>query len=136
MGAFNDNELTGSMPKLNSKSLMYLDLGDNKLSGPIIENIFQVSSFPALSDLYLSNNKFSGTIPSWNVAESTLRDIWLENNQLTGSVPDSICIKREEYLDFKSLHVDCQPPKGSDTPRNQCAKDCCTSCFVGGVGCS
>ena len=84
---FNDNELTGSMPKLNSKSLMYLDLSDNKLSGPILENIFQVSSFPVLSILYLSNNKFSGTIPSWNVAESNLKDIWLERNQLTGAIP-------------------------------------------------
>ena len=84
---FDNNELTGSMPKLNSKSLMYLDLSDNKLSGPIIENIFQVSSFPVLSILYLSNNKFSGTIPSWDVAGSTLRDIWLERNQLTGAIP-------------------------------------------------
>ena len=84
---FNDNELTGSMPKLNSKSLMYLDFSDNKLSGPILENIFQVSSFPVLSILYLSNNKFSGTIPSWDVAGSTLRDIWLERNQLTGAIP-------------------------------------------------
>merc|ERR1712238_528744 len=142
--------LTGNLPTnlgdLTSLQVMYLDLSDNKLSGPILENIFQVSSFPVLSILYLSNNTLTGTIPSWNVAESNLKDIWLERNQLTGaipgissdnlpeiteilisnncltgSVPDSICIKREEYSDFKSLHVDCQPPKGSDTPRNQCA---------------
>ena len=84
---FNNNKLTGSMPKLDSKSLMYLDFSDNNLSGPILENIFQVLSFPVLSIIYLSNNTLTGTIPSWHVAESNIKDIWLERNQLTGAIP-------------------------------------------------
>merc|ERR1712238_431249 len=151
--------LTGKLPTNlgDLTSLQVLFLENNSLTGTIPD----LDDMRKLANVTFNDNELTGTMPSWNVAESNLKDIWLERNQLTGaipgissdnlpeiteilisdncltgSVPDSICIKREEYSDFKSLHVDCQPPKGSDTPRNQCAKDCCTSCFVGGVGCS
>merc|ERR1712161_116950 len=151
--ASNNTLMEGPLPKnIDSKKLVKLEIDNSGLTGKLPTNLGDLTS---LQVLFLENNSLTGTIPdlddmrklanvTFNDNELTgaipgissdnlpeITEILISNNCLTGSVPDSICIKREEYSDFKSLHVDCQPPKGSDTPRNQCAKDCCTSCFVG-----
>jgi len=71
--------------------LYLLDLGYNNLNGSIPEQLW---SCPSLRFVYLSNNTFSGELPSdeyfkgsTNTPSPYLEDIWIDNNSVSGSIP-------------------------------------------------
>ena len=79
------NQLTGGMPHLgNSRSLEFLDLGSNRLSGEINPG-WSVPS--ELEVLYLYENKLSGEIPPELGDLENLEAIVLAHNRLSGEIP-------------------------------------------------
>ena len=79
------NQLTGGMPHLgNSRSLEFLDLGSNRLSGEINPG-WSVPS--ELEVLYLYENKLSGEIPPELGDLENLETIVLDHNRLSGEIP-------------------------------------------------
>ncbi|PRP88303.1 hypothetical protein PROFUN_03412 [Planoprotostelium fungivorum] len=69
------------------KSLNYVNLASNQISGPIPTDIFVYT----LTDVNLQNNFFGGNIPG-SIAYNAmnLRSLQLDYNQLTGDIPASI----------------------------------------------
>ncbi|KAL5772190.1 hypothetical protein ACOSQ2_012114 [Xanthoceras sorbifolium] len=109
-----DNQLSGEIPHElgNLKKLVVLSLFNNTLRGPIPSTVFNLSSLrimdftgnsltgnlppemcqylPALQELEMSTNKFSGRIPN-NLWQCTnLRIVSLSHNQFGGSIPRDI----------------------------------------------
>ncbi|XWS13367.1 hypothetical protein CRYUN_Cryun36dG0031500 [Craigia yunnanensis] len=67
----------------SQKSLGYLDLSNNKISGALpICNLSKLWRFNA------SYNKLSGPIPIWLGNISTLEDLDLQENNFSGNIPD------------------------------------------------
>ncbi|KGN60316.1 probably inactive leucine-rich repeat receptor-like protein kinase At2g25790 [Cucumis sativus] len=62
-----------------------LDLSDNQLVGELPPTMFAVAS-SSLLHLNLSNNNFTGTLPTGGV--SRLRTLDLSNNMISGSIPE------------------------------------------------
>jgi Leucine-rich repeat (LRR) protein len=103
-----DNQLTGSLPQSLPQSLRVLNLANNKLTGRLddlhlstgltIVNLSQnafsgnlptnFDNLIGLITLNLSNNKFTGTIPALSRLAS-LRSLNLSFNQFTGALPAS-----------------------------------------------
>lgn len=82
-----DMGLKGKFPRgiENCSSLTGLDLSNNKLSGPIPNDISEKLQF--VTSLDLSSNSFSGEIPV-SIANCTyLNVLKLDHNQLTGAIP-------------------------------------------------
>ena len=79
------NLLTGGMPHLgNSRSLEFLNLGANRLSGEINRGWSMPSE---LEVLYLYDNKLSGEIPSQLGDLENLAALGLDGNRLSGEIP-------------------------------------------------
>ncbi|XP_071928230.1 receptor-like protein EIX2 [Coffea arabica] len=86
------NFLTGHIPQLEVgqtvvPALSSLYLNDNRFTGTIPENLCKWES---LSELDLSNNLLSGSVP---LCLGNLRDLWvlnLANNSLSGQIPSSL----------------------------------------------
>ncbi|XP_010532925.1 PREDICTED: probable inactive receptor kinase At1g27190 [Tarenaya hassleriana] len=80
-------QLAGQIPESLKfcRSLQYLDLSDNGLSGPIPSQI--CSWLPYLVTLDLSGNKLGGSIPSQIVECKFLNSLILDENKLSGSIP-------------------------------------------------
>ncbi|XP_042011090.1 receptor-like protein EIX2 [Salvia splendens] len=78
-----DNQITGIIPNLSSTFITSIDLGNNRLSGPI-------PLFSAYVELVqLSGNMFSGSISSiCSVFYGWFWNFDLSNNQLAGEIPD------------------------------------------------
>ena len=82
------NRLTGGMPHLgNSRSLEFLNLGANRLSGEINRGWSMPSE---LEVLYLYNNKLSGEIPSQLGDLENLAALGLDGNGLSGEIPPEL----------------------------------------------
>ncbi|KAL4578051.1 hypothetical protein LXL04_014166 [Taraxacum kok-saghyz] len=82
-----DNELNGKLPSFGSlPNLQVLRLSNTQLFGPIPEELLE-TSIP-LSELDLSRNGFSGSIPKIN--STTLTTLNLSSNELSGSLPSSL----------------------------------------------
>ena len=82
------NLLTGGMPHLgNSRSLEFLNLGANRLSGEINPGWSMPSE---LEVLYLYNNKLSGEIPSQLGDLENLAALGLDGNRLSGEIPPEL----------------------------------------------
>ena len=80
-----DNQLTGPIPEINQlTNLRRLDLGSNKLTGPIPSEISQLNN---LERLDLASNELTGPIPTEINRLTDLERLWLGCNQLTGSIP-------------------------------------------------
>ena len=68
--------------------ITYLNLADNNLQGTIPENFF--AELINITELDLSFNALSGSIPTQTGLLRNLRAISLSHNQLTGSIPTEI----------------------------------------------
>ena len=82
--------MTGSLPReLGSMShLSKLDLEENEFSGnPFFNEIF---SLKKLREYKLSNNAFTGSIPTRISDLPLLESLWLANNAITGTIPNEI----------------------------------------------
>ncbi|XP_028105272.1 receptor-like protein 9DC3 [Camellia sinensis] len=77
------NEFTGQIYEFSNKSMIYIDLRHNKLHGPI-------PSHPMMVDLLLSNNTFTGEIPSMICNVSSLEILALSHNSLSGVIPQCL----------------------------------------------
>jgi Leucine-rich repeat (LRR) protein len=74
----------------NLKNLEDIFLQDNALSGPI-QNLFNLTSQKVLESIDVSNNQFTGTIPSAFYSTSTITALVLSSNCFTGSIPEELC---------------------------------------------
>ncbi|KAG0538138.1 hypothetical protein BDA96_03G209500 [Sorghum bicolor] len=79
---FNSNNLTGILPQL-PRYLQELDISKNSLSGPLPTKF----GAPYLLDLLLSENKITGTIPSYICQLQFLCVLDLAKNHLVGQLP-------------------------------------------------
>ncbi|CAL9004721.1 unnamed protein product [Prunus brigantina] len=84
------NNLNGSIPDNVCQHLpriQLLDLTDNKFSGPLPSKLWQCREMQVLA---LTSNKFSGSIPK-NIGNLTqITKLHLELNNLTGTIPQEI----------------------------------------------
>ncbi|KAL3376523.1 hypothetical protein AABB24_003120 [Solanum stoloniferum] len=82
-----DMNLGGNVPDSLKycRSLQYLDLSGNRISGSIPSDI--CTWLPYLVTLDLSNNEFTGSIPSDLVSCSYLNKLMLNDNRLSGNIP-------------------------------------------------
>jgi len=88
---FHTNEINGTIPKTlkDLKNLSYIDFSNNYMTGAALpkEILRQDSS---LQFVYLSNNRFSGTIAQEIRNLQNLRYLWLDNNGIEGKIPWNI----------------------------------------------
>ncbi|KAI3716018.1 hypothetical protein L6452_23057 [Arctium lappa] len=79
----------GTLSPLVSKltQLITIDLSDNKFSGPIPTSLF---SLPNLHTLILRSNSFSGTIPPAISNLGSIQTLDISHNSLSGSLPYSL----------------------------------------------
>ncbi|XP_054778251.1 receptor-like protein 9DC1 [Prosopis cineraria] len=103
----NGNEnLTGYLPKSNwsqigeisSHSLEFLDVSNNKLSGPIPRSIYSLEN---LTYLNLSHNFLIGSVQLHHLSLKYMQYVDLSNNSLQGEITSSIC--NAISLEFLSL---------------------------------
>ncbi|KAK9161979.1 hypothetical protein Syun_002881 [Stephania yunnanensis] len=83
-------EFYGSIPFSlwhNLDQLMFLDLGHNNFSGELPSD--SLSNLSRLVKLFLWNNSFSGRLPSIKSSSRTITQVYLSTNRFTGSIPDS-----------------------------------------------
>jgi Leucine-rich repeat (LRR) protein len=81
---------SGSIPKEVSylDHLMYLDVSNNRLSGPVASKLFNIST---LISLYLTNNALSGNLPSdLGSGCPNLRSLQIRGNKFEGNIPNGI----------------------------------------------
>ncbi|KAL4361413.1 hypothetical protein GQ457_04G002230 [Hibiscus cannabinus] len=85
-----DNGISGTIPGdvRMLKSLKILTLTNNAISGPIPVSIGNLTS---LVILVLSQNSLSGSTPP-SPTYSNLTNLQLSNNHLTGTLPDNLCL--------------------------------------------
>mmetsp|Transcript_15604 Transcript_15604/g.18135 ORF Transcript_15604/g.18135 Transcript_15604/m.18135 type:complete len:428 (+) Transcript_15604:276-1559(+) len=98
-----------------------INLSSNRLSGTIPD---VVSKLEGLRSLLLENNFLYGQVPSSLGQLSSLQILEISNNELTGEVPESVCRLRE-YGDLTTFISDCG---GSDNDI-ECSPTCCTECI-------
>lgn len=81
---FDSNQLSGSFPSTLKlvQTLEVIRLDRNSLTGPIL---FNFTSLPSLSELYLSNNKFSGSMPDLSGMKA-LTYVDMSNNSFDASL--------------------------------------------------
>lgn len=118
-----DNELTGLIPTslFNIPTLRIVYLSNNMLEGEIPSNY---GNPPLLVDLYLDGNRLQGTVPPISLGQLTsLTEFLLDGNNLSGTMPTSVCRLVTDGT-LQDLWADCKPPA-----EIQCAVDCCTQCF-------
>jgi hypothetical protein len=92
-----NNYLTNTIPTwLSLKSdLGYLNITSNFFSGNIANFLQNVILLPDLTQLSLSYNDFTGTIPEITADNSQLHGLFLNNNHLSGTIPYTLA-KLEE----------------------------------------
>ena len=69
--------------------LQVLGISNNELTGTIPNELFTTSSemWNRLSELYIHNNHFSGTLPSWIMSLPNLDTLVLGGNDWSGTLP-------------------------------------------------
>ncbi|KAH7846098.1 hypothetical protein Vadar_009868 [Vaccinium darrowii] len=83
-----ENNLIGTIPScFNSSYISSIQLSKNRLHGPF-PMAFQN---PHLVELDLSDNQFSGNIPTWIGSLSNLMILLLQNNHFEGNIPKELC---------------------------------------------
>jgi Leucine-rich repeat (LRR) protein len=101
-----NNQLTGSIPSSFSKlfKLIWLHAYDNRLSGQIT---FPLASLPKLQQLFLHRNHFTGHLNqlfSWNASSSELLNLDVSDNLFSGSIPSTLFLP---HLQSISLSLNC-----------------------------
>jgi len=125
-------------------SLQVLDLDQNRLSGSISDNLFNLNTLKVLDidenrlegtlsddvgklvDLVFvefEENNFQGRIPDSFSKLTKLRTATFRGNNFKGSMPESVCDNRVPNGLLNILTADC----AGDDPKVEC--DCCSSCF-------
>lgn len=116
------NKFFGSIPNElydNCKLLNYLDISSNKFAGLLSTNSASFGDMPRLKSVFMSNNRFTGTIPSSlfvsTVSTSNfmmrnnnrLKHLSLSLNYLNGTIPESLFTSSYhlEYLDLGANHI-------------------------------
>ncbi|KAF9690352.1 hypothetical protein SADUNF_Sadunf01G0186700 [Salix dunnii] len=91
---FDSNQLNGSFPSTLElvQTLEVIRLDRNSLTGPIL---FNFTNLPNLSELYLSNNKFSGSIPDLS-GENLLTYVDMSNNSFDASLIPPCIMERTQ----------------------------------------
>ena len=154
------NEITGTLPKEFEKltKMKYLVLSDNDMSGNLDPSIFNSMSqlevlslqrsddfakggfsgpvpafedLPHLTELYLQNNQFSGTLPKKFISSSP-RDkritVDLRNNELKGVI-------QESSLDrFELMNIYLSGNQFTHISNNLCTKNGWMSGNIGNIG--
>lgn len=82
-----NNELSGMIATSFSANLRSVLLANNKLSGPVPEEIGRLKK---LTDLRLNRNQLSGPIPGSLVGTASLQVLRLDHNRLVGSIPNGL----------------------------------------------
>ncbi|KAH7850508.1 hypothetical protein Vadar_034113 [Vaccinium darrowii] len=82
-----ENNFIGGFPVwvANMKSLVYLDISSNHLTGPLP---FNCSGLQNLQELYLSHNFLWGIIPPWLFTLPSLEYLALSSNLFAGQIPE------------------------------------------------
>lgn len=110
--ALNHNSFSGTMPDLSSMpALVFLYIQHNKFTGPVVlhnvnpKNISVRNIKPVISFVDVSNNEFTGTLPTLYLKTSfSLVSLAAAANCLTGSIPDELCSLPDlMYLDFDGM---------------------------------
>ncbi|RHN44191.1 putative leucine-rich repeat-containing, plant-type, leucine-rich repeat domain, L [Medicago truncatula] len=102
----NQNSLTGEITPLicNLKSLTYLDLAFNNLSGNVPSCLGNFSQ--SLQTLALKGNKLSGPIPQTYMIGNSLQRIDFSNNILQGQLPRALVNSRSlEFFDVSYNNI-------------------------------
>ncbi|CAE5957417.1 unnamed protein product [Arabidopsis arenosa] len=99
-----ENHFTGRIPaELGTlQKLRHLDAGNNNLVGSI-SDLFRIEGcFPALRNLFLNNNSFTGGLPNKLANLTNLEILYLSYNKMTGAIPAALAnIPR-----LTNLHLD------------------------------
>ncbi|CAN4089159.1 unnamed protein product [Withania somnifera] len=84
--SFQSNSFSGPIPEFNRMgALKGLYLSENQFSGEIPSDYFE--KMQSLKKLWLSSNKFSGELPSSLTQLGHIIELHLENNQFSGPIP-------------------------------------------------
>ena len=86
--ALSNNKLYGSIPKSlpNLANLAYLDISSNDLTGIVDIDMFK--KLKKLETLDLHANLLHGKVP---VLPSSMQNLFISNNRLSGEIPSMIC---------------------------------------------
>ncbi|MCU0463516.1 MAG: hypothetical protein MUF38_02990 [Anaerolineae bacterium] len=107
-GDFNTTLFTGPLPNLSALvNLVNLDIRYSTIGGSIPAWINE-TNFPNLTSISLSNNGFSGSVPSGLTSMVGLERVDITTNQLTGGLPDfsaSCATLNTLWLGFNSFNV-------------------------------
>ncbi|XP_039135965.1 receptor-like protein EIX2 [Dioscorea cayenensis subsp. rotundata] len=95
-----NNNLEGRLPTfLKNYSFFQVDLSSNRFEGPLPE--FDPTS---LQVIYLNNNSFSGSIPSYFGAATFIHIFSLSDNHINGSIPSFFCKIPDGLVSLTNLH--------------------------------
>lgn len=92
------NYLSGPLPSnlFNTSSLVKIAFAGNNLSGPLPSNASISSAFPRFQVVSLSQNQFTGQVPSGTFARFLdLQKLSLSKNHLTGTIPAELGYLRQ-----------------------------------------
>jgi Leucine-rich repeat (LRR) protein len=108
--SLHNNQLTGGIPLLISNlfSLVNFHVHRNRLNGPIT---FQLTSFPRLQQLFLHHNSFTGPLDdlfsssNHSFSSSGLLNLDVSDNLFSGSIPSTLFLASQ--LQSISLSLNC-----------------------------
>jgi Leucine-rich repeat (LRR) protein len=89
------------------ESMQQFRIRQNYFSGPLPQMLGGNGSWPALTRLYLDDNRFTGQIPQVHADLTTLNRVYFHNNRLTGAIPDWSSLDGMEY--YRIANNDLEP---------------------------